>query len=137
MKFRVISGTHCQGERDKAGKLVVYKRGEIFESQTDLVKRFNSTNSNKFERMPDETKVTFKNIATKPAPVVPPQEETVADEVQSDLQELVTQADDGYDHMSKDELIKWAEENEVDLGPNPNKLTKDTMIQKLRAANIA
>lgn len=63
MKFRLLAGRH----QDDSG---TYERGAVFESKADLVARFNAPGAAKFERVDDETAVSFppRNPHLEPAP---------------------------------------------------------------------
>lgn len=63
-KYRVMSGRHAQGIDDRQvingepnpryGKPRIYLTGDVVESDTDLVRRFNSRDSIKFQRLTDD-----------------------------------------------------------------------------------
>lgn len=52
MKFMVIGGPHTQ--RDPDGRSRTYQRGQVFESETDMVKKY----PNKFQRVMDDRRVS-------------------------------------------------------------------------------
>lgn len=67
MKFKLIAGTHYEGNRPDVR---TYRAGSVIESDTDLV----ATYANKFERVDDKTLTTAEKLAKKavvPQPVGP------------------------------------------------------------------
>lgn len=91
---------------DKNG---TYKQGDVFDSDEDLVKRFGHQ---KFERVYSE--VTHKPVE------------------KSD--KASDKSDDGLESMTLEELRKFAEGEEIDLGKATR---KDEIIKAIRAAEIA
>lgn len=121
--FRVVNGSHSNGERDPAtGKLITYKKGEVFESKHDLVKTHNSNVSVKFERMPEgalpsRSPVAQAAIAGASQALTPPGKSAFGS---AELEVLTIE-----------ELKKLAEQEEIDLG----KLTsKKDIIARIQSA---
>lgn len=109
-KFRVLSGRHCEGDRDPVtNKLIIYNQGEVFESKTDLDKRFNHPTGVKFERVSDATVVSRAPLAQAAAAGF-----NSAEGAKKGTQPAFTSND--LEVMTLDELKKLAAEEEVDLG---------------------
>lgn len=103
MRFKVLSGKHAQ--KDKDGKVVVYRQGDIVETNSDLVAKFNSPNAVKFERVEDGPTVQQRPAsAAQPTPAQP----SLAPR---DVKEFHA----AIDKMNLAELKQLAEDDEVDL----------------------
>lgn len=59
-KFRLLVGKHSQKED---GVLVTYKPNDVFECTTDLVERFNTPSSRKFEYVEDDPRTSPGRVA--------------------------------------------------------------------------
>lgn len=116
MKFKVLRGTCCLGERDtKTNKLVTYRQGNIIETNTDLVALHGRE---KFEKMPDDTPVTRTSAkATSTSP-----------------QETSGYTAKELEGMSVEELKRLAAEEEIDLG---NLSKKNDIIARIVSAGSA
>lgn len=115
MRFKVLSGCHRVTERgpdgqyvrDESGQIVkkTYRKGDVLESEFDLVKKFG---------------IKFKKLG-KNDPV----------EDEEDEDEIVPPADDdGLEAMSDEDLRKFAQ----DAGVEPGKKSRKTLIEAVRAA---
>lgn len=102
MKFKVVAGYHCEGERHPVtGKLISYGPGEIIESQIDLVKLHGRE---KFEPVSSDVPVTRRSTTTAPQQTNPPSQK----ESGHTAKEL--------EGMTLEELKRLAAEEEIDLG---------------------
>ena len=95
-KFRVIRGSHSEGGR-------LYRKGDIVESTTDLLKHNKTGLAKKFDS---------------------------ADDVVPSATVVGSPDDDGLNDMSIEELRSYAEEGEVDLKGCGN--DKKKIIERLR-----
>ena len=102
MKFRLRISQHIQTD-PHTKKQTVYKAGDVFDCDEDLVAKFGSE---KFQR------IDFK----EPAP------QAVAPTSKSDVPD--------FHLMTVDQLKKYAEAEEIDLG---KAVTKDAIIKVLHA----
>ena len=112
MKFKILRGTHSNGERHpQTNKLITYRAGDIFESITDLVKLHGRE---KFERAADNAVLSRTPLKVN-ATETPHQEASAytAKELEG---------------MSVDELKRLANEEEIDIG-NLNK--KNDIIARI------
>ena len=50
MRFKLLSGVHTEGHQETYKQ---YERGDVIETDVDLVKKFNRPGSTKFERVED------------------------------------------------------------------------------------
>ena len=122
--FRLLQGTHCNGDRDPiTNALIVHRPGEVFFSPSDLVKKFNSPDSLKFEPLPDGTLPTHSPVA-----------QAAAEGFRGITQTQVT-PDPSFDlaklqAMDMPALIKLAQEEEIDLGTLKKKEEIVSRIQK-------
>lgn len=90
--FKLLRSKHSQKEPvlDSQGKPVldqdgnpkwasrIYKAGDIFRSQHDLVAKFNHPNSVKFERLPDDYPLPHVKHGVQPQPAQAPQQQPAA-----------------------------------------------------------
>lgn len=114
--FRVLGGEHTESEKDETGKLKVYKRGEIVETDKDLVKLF----GDKFYKLSDgEVSAERSGVAQ------------AARDGASGLAATAVVEDDGLEGMKVDALRKMAEEMEIELDPG---MKKDEIIRVIRTA---
>ncbi len=101
-RFRLLRGVHG----DKNGK---YKKGDIIETETDLVEKFNADGfPAKFQRLedtPDKRKPDTSSVA-----VLDPEEDEDSDPGDTDE---FTRED--IESMNVKELRELAEENEIDI----------------------
>lgn len=119
--FRVINGKHSNGERDPiTNALIMYKPGDIFFSPTDLIAKFNSPDSIKFERMPEGALPTNAPVAQ--AAIEGFRGQTTPDS-SFDINSLST--------MDVPSLIKLAQEEEIDLGTLKR---KDEIVSRIKTA---
>lgn len=122
--FRVLSGVHCEGERGADGKLVKYRRGEIFKSKSDLDKTHNQPMSIRFERLPDDTPLTRPQVAQAAAQGF----NTAFTDTNQPTPELQKIFDD-IQKMDVAALQKFAAEEEIDLG---NLKKKEEIIAQIK-----
>ncbi len=129
-KFKLLRGRHAESvstnnpEQPGETKLVIFNKGDRFESNSELDKKFNSSGSVKFERLDDDAKVSSSvNVAanagalignTSPAPGL--------DNADVDLQ-----------NKTVAELKAIASEFEIDLGQASK---KDDIIKVLVANGV-
>ena len=104
MKFRVLCGIHSEGGR-------TYEAGSVVDSKSDL-SRLNYTGVERFQRS-DAEETTPPVSAVLTAPVSP------------------TTPADSLSNMTVEELRKFAEETEVDLG---KARTREQILAVLRSA---
>ena len=117
--FRVLVGTHCEGERGADGKLVKYRKGDVFRSKSDVDKTHNGPASIRFERLPEDTDPKLLKNPTKSG-----NEIAVSDAAKAGFDTLTTDAQNeelkkifaSVDKMDLAGLQKFAAEEEIDLG---------------------
>ena len=110
--FRVLAGVHCEGERGSDGKLVKYRRGDIFRSKSDVDKSHNQPMSIRFERLPDDTPVKNPDPVAKAAADGFNTAFTDSSQAAPDLSPIFAD----LQKMDVVGLIKFAEGEEIDLG---------------------
>jgi hypothetical protein len=119
-QFRLLVGTHCEGEKDEDNRLIMYKQGDIVETKSDLCAKFNSVGSVKFERIETEN---AQLPLSKPVTQAPGGSVKTATPAANPI--------DTFEAMSVEELKKHAEQEEINLG---KAATKPEIIKVLRSA---
>jgi len=112
MKFRVLCGVHSEGGR-------TYEAGSVVNSKSDL-SRLNYPGVERFERLPDGD-----------LPKSDPAEVAAAAQAGYDTANEMQSKKDSLDGMTVEELRKFAEGKEVDLG---KARTREQILAVLRSA---
>jgi hypothetical protein len=115
MKFRLMQGKHAHGSKID-GSLVVYRQGDIIESDVDLEKKL----KNKFQRVIDDAMPTVRKPMVK-----------TEDEPQLPKEEGESDPGDTLEAMTVSQLKKFAAEEEIDLGTATK---KSEIVNTIRAA---
>ena len=135
-RFKLLAGSHTEqvGTEENGDPIYhTYRRGDEFDSISELDRRLNSPGSIKFQRIGDETQgaVAVETLT----------DEQLIAEIQhrklsaAALAETVDAGeDDGLDSMSVAQLKELADGDEIDLG---NAKTKDAIIRVIRSARNA
>ena len=136
--FRMLVGTHCEGERGADGKFVKYRKGDIFRSKSNLDKTHNGPASIRFEKLPEDTDPKLlKNPKSN--------EMTVSDAAKAGFDTITTDAANeelkkifaSLDKMDLAGLQKFAAEEEVDLGNLKGKNEILAQIKKSLTPGVA
>lgn len=120
-KFRLLEGLHVENGPIGANGLptdVIYKRGDIFESESDLLQFNRGPNSQKFERIHDDRPVTSEV-----------QKQAVPRPEGKQSQQLNLPAELPLEQMTEKELVAFAAEEEIDLKGVKG---KDNILRVLR-----
>lgn len=123
--FRVLSGTHCEGERGPDGKLVKYRRGDVFRARGDLDKTHNHPGSIRYERLPENTPTKNANVVAQAAAEGFNTAFTDSDQSPPGVQSIFAD----LQKMDVAALTKFAQEEEIDLG---NLKKKEEIIAQIK-----
>jgi len=118
--FRVVRGLHIEG-RDENGKPIVYRKGDVVDSASDLTK-FNSPNSTKFERVQEQEIDALQRDKNSPV-------HQAALEGAAELAPDIAGLRDTLGEMTIAELRKLAEDEEIELSSTMNKTEIITAIR--------
>jgi len=131
-KFRLLAGCHSEGT-DQDGKPITFRKGDVFESDYNLDKMFNSVGAIKFEALDG---VQFKSALEDMSDEELAAEVVRRQEAKAGNQPTSTeyQEEDSLDSMTVRELKNFAEQEEIDLG---NASTKENIIRVIRSSQNA
>ena len=136
-RFKILHGKHTQKEQvgtnpdgSPVFRPVTYGRntpkGDVVDSPSDLVAKFNSPGSTKFELIPEPARHYAPPVAAvAPTPV------TLAQATAAAYTPPSKPLTDALDQMSVGDLKKFADSEEIDL---KGARTKEEMIRAIRAA---